>query len=99
MTDWMFCEYTLASFNINHFIIAINYSDETSERHVLNGHASLNTAVEFLKTSMTDSCKSISICHISDRNADENLILETIKKLAGDKVNVNICKKGEVINL
>lgn len=99
MTDWMFCPFNLAKFNINHFIIAVNYSDEISERHVLNGHASLNTAVEFLKTSMTDSCKSISICHVSDRNADENLILEKIKQLAGSQVNVNICHKGEVISL
>ena len=99
MTDWMFCPFILEKFKINHFIIAINYSDEISERHVLNGHASLNTAVEFLKSSMTESCKSISICHVSDRNADEALILETIKQLAGDKVNVNICKKGETIDL
>lgn len=99
MTDWMFCPFRLAKFNINHFIIAINYSDEISERHVLNGHASLNTAVEFLKSSMTESCKSISICHVSDRNADESLILDTIKQLAGNNVNVNICHKGEVIEL
>ena len=99
MTDWMFCPFILAKFKINHFIIAINYSDEISERHVLNGHASLNTAVEFLKSSMTESCKSISICHVSERNADESLILDTIKQLAGSKVNVNICHKGEVIEL
>ena len=99
MTDWQMCPYVLAKYKIHHFVIAINYSDEISERHVLNGHASLNTAVEFLKTSMTDSCKSISICHVSERHADPDLILETIKQLAGNKVNVNICKKGETINL
>jgi len=99
MTDWMYCPFDLGKFKINHFIIAVNYSDEISERHVLNGHSSLNTAVKFLESSMTDSCKSISICHVSDRNADENLILETIKQLAGSNVKVNICHKGEVVNL
>lgn len=95
----MFCPFNLAKFKINHFVIAINYSDEISERHVLNGHSSLGTAVKFLESSMTDACRSISICHVSERHADPDLILETIKQLAGSKVNVNICKKGEVVNL
>ena len=99
ITDWMYCEYVLEKFNINHFVIAINYSDEISEHHVLNGHSSLETAVKFLEASMTDACRSISICHVSERNADPDLILETIKQLAGNKVNVNICHKGEVISL
>lgn len=103
MTDWMFCEYNLASFNINHFILAVNYTDldanEGKSNHVLRGHSSLETAVDFLKTSMTESCKSISLCHLSDRNADEALILETIKQLAGDNIKVNICRKNEVIKL
>ena len=103
MTDWMYCPFDLSKFNINHFILAVNYTDLDTEEgksgHVLRGHSSLETTVDFLKTSMTDACKSISLCHLSERNADENLILDTTKKLAGGKVNVNICKKGEVINL
>lgn len=144
LTDWMYCPFNLAKFNINHFIIAINYSDEISEHHVLNGHSSLGTAVKFLKSSMTDACRSISICHVSERHADPDLILETINELANgkeylesmkrkneiddclngtivseneldklinelfevekkieatQKVNVNICHKGEVISL
>lgn len=103
MTDWMYCPFDLSKFNINHFVLAVNYtdldSDEGKSNHVLRGHSSLRTAVDFLKTSMTESCKSISVCHVSDRNADENLILDTIKNLVNDKINVNICKKGEVINL
>lgn len=95
-------EYNFAPSNIDHFIVSVNYTDvpdEGASEHVLRGHSSLDTVVNFLKASMTESCKSVSICHVSERNADENLILDTIKKLAGDKVNVNICKKGEVINL
>lgn len=144
ITDWMYCPFNLAKFNINHFIIAINYSDEISEHHVLNGHSSLDTSVKFLKSSMTDACRSISICHVSERHADPDLILETINELANgkeylesmkrkneiddclngtivseneldklinelfevekkieatQKVNVNICHKGEVISL
>lgn len=103
MTDWMYCPFDLSKFNINHFVLAVNYtdldSDEGKSNHVLRGHSSLETTVDFLKTSMTDACKSISLCHLSERNADENLILDTIKNLVNDKINVNICKKGEVINL
>lgn len=103
MSDWMYCEFDLSKFDINHFVIAVNYTDLDAEEgkssHVLRGHSSLETTVDFLKTSMTGACKSISLCHLSERNADENLILDTIKNLVNDKINVNICKKGEVINL
>ena len=102
MTDWMYCPYNLRKFNINHFLIAINYTDypdDERSQHVLRGHASLDTATEFLKTSMTDACRSITGCHLSDKNADEKLILSRLKELAGENVTVNIAHKGETIDL
>ena len=97
MTDWMYCPYNLSSFHINHFLIAINYTDDVLEGHVLKGHASLDTAVKFLETSMTDDCRSVTACHLSDRNSDENLIQTTLRDVCGEHVQVNIARKGQVI--
>lgn len=103
MTDWMYCPYNLSRFNINHFLIAVNYTDLEEDadgniRHVLQGHASLKTAKEFLMTSMTDACKTIIACHLSQRNADEDQILTELRELAPD-ATVEIARNGETYQL
>ena len=105
MTDWMYCPYNLSKFRINHFLIAVNYTDGDMQedldgniRHILQGHSSLKTAKEFLQTSMTDDCKSIIACHVSQRNADEDLILTELKELASN-ATVVLAKKGMTYEL
>ena len=88
MTDWMYCRYNMQRFNINHFLIAVNYTELDEEadgniRHVAKGHSSLDTALEFLKTSAVDGqCRSIIACHLSTRNADPVLIQKTLSTIA-----------------
>lgn len=99
MTDWMFCRYDLSPFNINHFLIAINYTELDVEEvgknnHVLHGHSSLETALEFLKTSMTDSCRSIVACHLSQRNCDESKVIQELNGVANANTNVFIARKN-----
>lgn len=99
MTDWMYCPYNLKPFNINHFLIAVNYTDlEDNEsgkiNHVLRGHSSLETVKGFLKASMTDACRSIIACHLSSRNADELKVMETLIEIAPTVRNLYIAKKG-----
>lgn len=99
MTDWMFCRYDLSPFDINHFLVAINYTELDAEEagknnHVLHGHSSLETALEFLKTSMTDSCRSIIACHLSQRNADELKIMEELANIAPTVRTLAVAKKG-----
>lgn len=99
MTDWMYCPYNLHAFNVNHFLIAVNYTDLGEEddsakrHHVLHGHSSLETAREFIKTSMTDKCKTVIACHLSARNADAEKILTELRDTAPN-ANVWIAKKG-----
>lgn len=105
MTDWMYCSFRLQKFNINHFLIAVNYTDLDEEDedgkivHVVKGHSSLETAVGFLKASMTDSCRNIICCHVSHRNADEEKILREITEIVPETVNVAIARKGLSIEL
>ena len=100
LTDWMYCPYNLSRFDINHFLIAINYTeleeeDEDSKiRHVVKGHSSIDTAIEFLKVSMTDACKNIIACHLSQRNACQKRILLDLAEIAPATVNIAIARKG-----
>ena len=103
LTDWMYCKYDLSRYNINHFLIAVNYTDLEDDNqgkigHVVRGHSSLETVKEFLRTSMTDSCKNILACHLSNRNADADQILTELTELAPTS-NVAIMKKGTTYTL
>ena len=103
MTDWMYCPYDLSKFSINHFLIAVNYTELEDDKvgkigHVLRGHASLETTKGFLASSMTSACRNIICCHLSQRNADEALIIRELTELAPN-VNVRIAKKGQSYQL
>lgn len=104
MTDWMYCKYDLSKFKINHFLIAVNYTDLEEDEvgkmdHVARGHSSLDTAKEFLKTSITDSCRNIIVCHLSSKNADEGRIIRELTEIVPETVNVSIARKGYTFEL
>lgn len=102
MTDWQVCSFRLKRFRINHFVIAINYSEipEGENRdHVLHGHSSLETAKNFLLDNMTEDTRSIIACHLSDINADPEKIYRELVDIAPDGCLVGITEKGKVFNL
>lgn len=95
----MYCKFRLTKFNINHFLIAVNYTDLEDDghggiHHVLQGHSSLDTALEFLRVNVTDSCRSVIACHISERNADELKIIEGLVNTVPRVKTITIAKKG-----
>lgn len=99
LTDFMFCQFILTKFNINHFLIAVNYTDLEDDghggiHHVLQGHSSLDTALEFLRVNVTDNCRSVIACHISERNADELKIIEGLVNTVPRVKTIAIAKKG-----
>lgn len=99
MTDWQFCKYRLTSLHINHFLIAVNYSENPegeNRDHVLHGHASLDTVKDFLLTNMTDRTRSIICCHLSEYNCDPVKVLNELRGISNDKVFIEIAQKGGV---
>ena len=102
MTDWQFCKYRLTSLHINHFLIAVNYSENPegeNRDHVLHGHASLDTVKDFLLTNMTLDTKSIIACHLSGQNADAEKIYRELVNIAPDGCLVEIAEKGNTYTL
>ena len=98
LTDFMYSPYNLSKYNINHFLIAVNYTELEDDNqgkisHVARGHSSLETVKDFLRISMTDKCKNILACHLSSRNADTRKILTELTELAQTS-NVTIMQKG-----
>lgn len=73
--------------DIDHILISCNYqskyvTDEeyAKRKHVLRGHMELQTVIDFLKANATDRLKTVTLCHLSDRNANAEEMLAEVKK-------------------
>lgn len=104
MTDFQYSPVTLKNIGINHFLIACNRTDDIPDDaearfHRIRGHSSLNVVKEFLEASMTDECKSVTVCHLSGLYANAGLILDELRFLCGEKIKVNIARKGLKLEL
>jgi phosphoribosyl 1,2-cyclic phosphodiesterase len=99
LTDSYYSKFTFKGMTI--MAVECNYSDDMLEDNMLNGksngmnlervkqtHFGLNNLVEFLKACDLTKTKQIYLMHLSNRNADEKLIVETIKKETGKEIIV-----------
>lgn len=96
---------------INHFLIEANYEDSMLKENVKNGsiskaqsdrimlsHMSLNYCIEYLRDCEADkSAKTITLCHLSDRNSDPAIFRNTVAGAFG--VPTFIAQKGLVVEL
>jgi len=84
---------------LTHIMLEINYCAQTLNSNVESGtipqamkirliksHLSLENAVNFFKANDLSQVKGIWILHLSDNNADEILIKQTIQKTTGKPV-------------
>lgn len=65
--------------NMNHILVEANYSPDCMEstnnpkrNHVLTGHMSIDTAVEFLKANTSPALCNVVLLHLSESNSDES---------------------------
>lgn len=96
---------------INHFLIEANYEDSMLKENVKNGsiskaqsdrimlsHMSLNYCIEYLRDCEADkSAKTITLCHLSERNSDPTIFRNTVAGAFG--VPTFIAQKGLVVEL
>ncbi len=82
--------------DINHILLGVNYDkdlvdkdNDPKTRHVFRGHLSIDTACDFVKANYSDSLQNVIMCHLSSENADKDLFIEKMKKVAcGANVDV-----------
>lgn len=88
--------------DINHILLGVNYDKDLIDRdntgkanHVFRGHLSIDTACDFVKANYSDSLQNVIMCHLSSENADKNLFIEKMKKVAyGANVDVAAAEKS-----
>ena len=96
---------------VNHFLIEANYSDALLKENVWNGkidqkqadrimlsHMSLDYCIEYLRDCEAEkSAKTITLCHLSERNSDPEQFRKTVVGAFG--VPTYIAQRGLVVEL
>lgn len=96
--------------DVDHWLIEANYSDPILKENVWNGtvskpqadrimisHMSLQYTVKHLRECCAEKSKTITLCHLSERNSDPELFQKTVAGAFG--VPTFIARKGLVVEL
>ena len=91
--------------DINHILLGVNYDKNLIDtenhgkaNHVYKGHLSIDTACDFVKTNNSDDLQNVIMCHLSKDNADPDLFIKKMQKVA-PQANVYVARKGLEVEL
>lgn len=91
--------------NINHILVEANFSDDLidneaiNREHVLRGHMSLQTALDFISTNDNPTLRNVVLLHLSDKNADSAQFLQKTKETIKYGADCYIAEKGLEVDL
>lgn len=103
-TDYEYIPVTFKSWKINHMILECNYTpemlneDEFKYKHVLRGHASLETAKGVVKANRTGKLRNVVLCHMS-AGSDLGRMTKEVSEVAGAAVKVQTAVPGTEIRM
>lgn len=105
MTDFEYCKKRFTVMKLNHLVIECNYCEELVDRseanysHRLKGHCSLSTCKQFIKQSLTESLRTVTLVHLSGDSSDARKIQREIQEVTGNNVLVQIGRAGLEVDL
>lgn len=91
--------------HVNHILVEANYSNDLidseaiNREHVLRGHMSLQTALDFISTNDNPALRNVVLIHLSDKNADSAEFLQKTKETTKYGADVYVASKGLEVNL
>ena len=91
--------------NLNHILVEANYSDDligneaVNREHVLRGHMSLQTAMDFISTNDNPALRNVVLLHLSASNSDADLFLQKTKETIKYGADCYIAEKGLEVDL
>lgn len=91
--------------DINHILVEANYSDDLIERdavnreHVLRGHMSLKTALNFISTNDNPALRNVVLLHLSASNSDADYFLQKTRETIKYGAGCYIAEKGLTVDL
>ena len=91
--------------NLNHILVESNYSDDlidnesVNREHVLRGHMSLQTALDFISTNDNPALRNVVLLHISQSNGNPVEFLQKTKETIKYGADCYIAEKGLEVDL
>ena len=105
LTDLEYCRYNFSKQNVNHILVEANYSESSMDNeavnleHVLKGHASLQTALNFISTNDNPALRNVVLIHLSDKNGNPVEFLQKTKETVKYGADCYIAEKGLEVKL
>lgn len=105
LTDLEYCKYNFSKQNINHILVEANYSHKLIDNeavnfeHILRGHMSLQTALDFIAINDNPMLRNIVLMHLSDKNGNPVEFLQETRETVKYGANCYIAQKGLEVNL
>ena len=95
ITDTNYCPYSFRDFAMDHIMVEANYDDRLLDGTVANGivepeqaertrrsHLSLRDACELVEANQTAALKTVTLIHLSSRNADPKAFVRRMEETA-----------------
>ena len=111
VTDTNYCPYSFRDFALDHIMVEANYDDRILDGNVANGvvepsqaertrrsHLSLRDACELVRANETAALKTVTLIHLSSRNADPREFVRRMEETALF-ARVNCARVGMTIEL
>lgn len=102
-TDTEYIKYRFK--NLNHILVEANHSydlidnEAVNREHVLRGHMSLQTALDFISTNDNPALRNVVLLHLSDKNSDSEQFLQKTKETVKYGADCYIAEKGLEVDL
>ena len=91
--------------DINHILLGVNYDKElvdsenqSKNNHIFRGHLEIGTACDFVSANNSSTLQNVIMCHLSSENADKDLFVDKMKKVAC-MANVCVAERGLEVEL
>jgi len=100
ITDSCYCEYNFS--NMTHLLIECNYdadsleksvSDSGLRRRVIQTHFGLENVIGLLEENDLNALKEVRLCHLSDANSNEKLMLELVGEVLPEGCKLTVARK------
>ena len=105
LTDCEYCRYMFRKKDLGHILIGVNYQeryapfDDAKKEHVITGHMSERTAIDFIQTNQTEALQNVILCHLSDGSCNADELKANIENAVEIGVSVHVAMPGIEIEL
>jgi len=104
-TDCEFCRWRFTKQRVNHMLLGVNYQEELAPMgeakigHVLTGHLSERTALEFIGVNQSEDLQNIILGHLSKDSCDADKLIANAQKVAEIGVEIHVATSELEIEL